>query len=166
MFEDCRGLSELLWPSMLRVVDWAFPGTSIACINLVGTRAESFDHRRSESLEVLMPPRRCLLNGAAGLPALRGVTLGVCDGQGCWNPRQVRFGSLVAPAKGGQLRASTCVFAEVACVRDRELFPFPPLPGIALAACLGKARVAAPLTRGRPTLSEGCERRQPHGTRV
>jgi hypothetical protein len=85
-------------------------------------------------LERLVLPRGCTLFGASGLPALRSVAYGVCsDGLLSWNPRQVRFESLVAPAIGGPasaiggpLTGRTTTFADVACVLGRESFPFPP----------------------------------------
>jgi hypothetical protein len=54
------------------------------------------------------------------------VTFGVCGEETHWSPREVRFESLAAPAKGGPLAVDARVFGEVACVPGRESFPFPP----------------------------------------
>jgi SAM-dependent methyltransferase len=126
VFEGCRSLREFVFPSMIRMVRSAFGGTSISCLDLSATRAESILVGNMKFLMQLVLPRRCLLRCASGLPALRSVTLGSCGEFWGWNPREVRFESLAAPAKGGPLAATTCVFAEVACILGRESFPFPP----------------------------------------
>jgi hypothetical protein len=93
---------------------------------LSGTQADSVSLMSMKFLERLVLPRRCILNSAPGLPALRSVTLGACNEFYDWKPREVRFESLAAPTKGGLLVASTRAFAGVACVLGRESFPFPP----------------------------------------
>jgi hypothetical protein len=125
-FQGCRSLREFVFPSMIRAVSLAFGVTSIVCLDLSGTEAESVSLMSMKFLERLVLPRRCNLNCASGLPALRSVTVGVCNKFDGWNPREVRFESLAAPTKGGLLVASTRAFAEVACVLGRESFPFPP----------------------------------------
>jgi hypothetical protein len=125
-FKGCRSLREFVFPSMTRVVGRAFGGASITCLDLSETRAESIEAQSMKFLERMMLPRRCILTSACGLPALRCVILGACGGCCSENPRQVRFESLAAPAKGGPLALGTCVFAAVACLLGRESFPFPP----------------------------------------
>jgi hypothetical protein len=111
---------------MVRVVGAAFGGTSIVCLDLSETSAESVEAQDMKFLERLVLPRCCILTYAFGLPALRSVTFGDGLVSGCWNPLQVRFESLTAPVNGEQLGVGTCAFAEVACVLGRESFPFPP----------------------------------------
>jgi hypothetical protein len=126
-FDGCRSLREFICPSTIRKVDGAFAGTSIICLDLSETRAESVSVHDMKCLERLVLPRRCTLFGASGIPALRSVAFGTC-GRGLfgWSPRQVRFTSLVAPTIGGPLTGDTSTFAEVARVLGRESFPFPP----------------------------------------
>jgi hypothetical protein len=129
-FQDCRSLRGFAFPLMIRRVCRAFGGTSISCLNLSETRAESVELEDMQFLERLVLPRRCILKSARGLPALRSVTFaegpGVWDGPFGWYPRQVRFERLVRPTNGGQLGVGTRACAEVACVLGRESFPFPP----------------------------------------
>jgi hypothetical protein len=126
-FDGCRSLREFVFPSMVREVEWAFAGTSVVCLDLSETRAESVNVHDMKCLERLVLPRGCTLFGASGIPALRGVAFGACcDGIFGWNPRQVRFESLVAPTIDGPLTGGTSTFAEVARVLGREAFPFPP----------------------------------------
>jgi hypothetical protein len=130
-FGGCRRLREFVFPSIVRTVNDPFGGTSITCLDLSGTRAESVAVRDMKFLERLVLPRRCVLKRVCGLPALRTVTFGARPGyidvrsDFGGNPREVRFESLAAPAKGGPLWTGTCAFAEVACVLGRDSFPFP-----------------------------------------
>jgi hypothetical protein len=125
-FLGCRNLREFVFPLAVRGVGPAFDGTSIVRLDLSETRAESVEVRGMKFLERLVLPRRCILKSAFGLPSLRIVTFGMCGGDNCWSPREVRFESLTAPAKGGPLAVGACVFGEVARVLGRESFPFPP----------------------------------------
>jgi hypothetical protein len=126
-FDGCRSLREFAFPSMVRRVCAAFAGTSIVCLDLSETWAESVNVHAVKCLERLLLPRRCTLFGASGLPGLRCAAFGMCGGWLFgWSPRQVRLESLVAPASGGPLAGDATTFAEVACVLGRESFPFPP----------------------------------------
>jgi hypothetical protein len=125
-FLACRNLREFVFPVTVRKVGSAFAGTSIVRLDLSETRAESLDAQGMKFLERLVLPRRCVLKSALGLPALRSVTFGVCGDETRWSPREVRFESLTAPAKGGPLAVGARAFGEVACVLGRESFPFPP----------------------------------------
>jgi hypothetical protein len=125
-FQDGDGLHELLFPVMVREVSPTFGGTSIVCLELSGTRAESAEIRDMKFLERMVLHRRCILESALGLPSLRSATRGACWGSFSWNVHQVRFENLVVPRRGGPLAVSRCVFAEVPCVSGRESLPFPP----------------------------------------
>jgi hypothetical protein len=81
------------------------------------TRAKSVKVYDMKCLERLVLPRRCTLSSGSGLPALRSMVFGACDdGLFGWNPRQVRFESLLnrgsmdrspgARAPSGRSRAS------------------------------------------------------------
>jgi hypothetical protein len=125
-FLGCRNLREFAFPLMIRKVRRAFGGTSFVRLDLSETQAESVGVQGMKFLERLVLPRRCILEGALGLPALRSVTFGVCSEETRWSPREVRFESLAAPAKSGPLAVDACVFGEVACLLGRGSFPFPP----------------------------------------
>jgi hypothetical protein len=125
-FLGCRNLREFVFPLTVRKVGAAFGGTSIVRLDLSETLAESVEVQDMKFLERLVLPRRCILESVFGLPALRSVTFGLCGEETRWSPREVRFESLAAPAKGGPLAVGACAFGEVACVLGCESFPFPP----------------------------------------
>jgi hypothetical protein len=125
VFRGCRNLCKFVFPVMIRKVGPAFGGTSIVCLDFSGTRAKSVQVQDMKFLEQLVLPRCCILECADGVPALRSVTFGASGGSLSWNPRQMRFESLAVPAEGIPLAVRTCIFAEVACLLDRESSPFP-----------------------------------------
>jgi hypothetical protein len=76
-FAGCRSLKKFDFPSTIRTIGGqAFFGTAIAEIDLLETAAESVEVGGMAFLKRLILPRRCVLDGMGGLPALRSLTFG------------------------------------------------------------------------------------------
>jgi hypothetical protein len=126
--EGCRALRSFAFPPTIRVLSFAFRGTSIARIDLSDTNAERADVSGMLLLEELVLPRRCVLYGAAGVPSLRRVTFGAGGDTKHfgWRPAEVRFGGMTADADFSPGLAHARVYAEVACLMASETVPFLP----------------------------------------
>jgi hypothetical protein len=124
----CRALRVFAFPPTLRVLSDAFTGTSITRIDLSDTSAVSAGVSNGLILEELVLPRRCVLDGANGLPSLRHVTFGAANPRRLfiWEPVEVRFESMTADARFSPGLAGARVYAEVACEMSCETVPFPP----------------------------------------
>jgi hypothetical protein len=106
----------------------AFTGTSITRIDLSDTNAVSAGASHMLSLEELVLPRRCVLEGANGVPSLRHVTFGAANARRicAWEPVEVRFESMIADVRVSPGLIGARVYAEVACEMACETVPFPP----------------------------------------
>jgi hypothetical protein len=125
---ECRSLAAFAFPPTVRALEYPFEGTSIATIDLTGTLAGRVGISDMVFLVDLVLPRRCVLNGLAGVPSLRRVTFGVskcCEGF-TWHPTEVRFESLRADADLSRGPLEARVYGEVACEMECETLPFPP----------------------------------------
>jgi hypothetical protein len=124
----CRALRMFAFPPTLRVLSSAFLCTSITEMDLSDTKAERANVTGTLLLEELVLPRRCVLEGANGVPSLRRVTLGAVDDR-ClfaWQPTVVRFEDVTAHAHFSPGLACARVYAEVASEMACETVPFPP----------------------------------------
>jgi hypothetical protein len=124
----CRALRVFAFPPTLRILSNAFTGASVTKIDLSDTNAVSAGVSCTLSLEELVLPRRCVLEGANGLPSLRHMTFGAANARRviAWEPVEVRFESMTAHARFSPGLAGARVYAEVACEMACETVPFPP----------------------------------------
>jgi hypothetical protein len=126
---SCRSLVSFPFPLTVSKLGAAFDGTSITSIDLTGTVAEYVELWGMSFLVELQLPRRCALSGVHGVSSLRVVTFGASfenGGEFRWDPREVRFESMVAEADFSPGLLEARVYGEVGCELGRETLPFPP----------------------------------------
>jgi hypothetical protein len=127
--KGCGPLAAFVFPPAVRSLGYAaFGGTLITTFDLSETMAEKNWIDGMVSLVDLVLPRRCVLEGALGVPSLRRVTFGTSDKLSyfAWHPAEVRFESLTADAEFSLGLLEARVYGEVACELGCETLPLPP----------------------------------------
>jgi hypothetical protein len=126
--EECKSLAAFAFPRTVRILEAPSDGTSITTIDLTSTLAEEVLICNMFFLVDLVLPRRCVVTGLEGVPALRRVTFWVSKrcSTFTWQPTEVRFESLDADADFSPGLLEARVYGEVACEMGCETIPFPP----------------------------------------